>query len=195
MDLLADHFSVGRNLGTMSNSLLRYDKNSEGSSSILIRPSTVITQVDVEDKKPIIAISYDKARDVVMGFEQGIVSFDPQHASSIRVKMRVVPIYINCICASEIQSDQLANYVHTVLEIERMTLLEKPGYQEALFQNLGDPHIIRFVGVGNATYSTPIAGQVTLLMAYEDTMKAETMTQISAFINGTNVMNGGPTDE
>jgi hypothetical protein len=195
LDLLKDHFSTGRRIEGMSQSSLKFDKENENAGTLKIRPSVIVTQNDISEDIPIIAVSYDRATDQVLGFNQGEMSYDENTGTSTRAFLRRVPIYVNAIASNDVQSGLLADYVCDMLIILRQVLLEIDWYFEALFQSPGNPTIIRYVGPGNMTYATPIAGYVEVIRMYEITEKAETMTGMSAQIDGQEIWNGGPSDD
>ncbi len=193
--LLKDHFSTSRRIAGLSESSLKYSREEENAGTLKIRPSEIVTQNDTSDDIPIIAVSYDNQTKQTLGFDRGIISHDQDTGTSVYASFMTVPVYINCISSNDIESARLANYINDViLEPGRFALIDKKGYHDMVFQYPGNPVIIRYIGPGQIIYATPLAGQVTLERVYEFTEKAKTMTQISAFVNGQNVWNGGTTD-
>lgn len=195
LGLLKDHFSTGRTIAGLSQSSLKFSEEEENAGTLKIRPSEIVTQNDTSEDIPIVAVSYDNQTKQALGFDRGLISHDQDTGTSVYASIMIVPIYINCISSSDIESARLANYINDViLEPGRFSLIDKKGYNDMVFQYPGNPVIIRYIGPDQIIYATPLAGRVTLERVYEFTEKAETMTQISAFVNGQNVWNGGTTD-
>lgn len=195
LDWLKDHFSTGRTLAGMSQSSLKFSREDENAGTIKIRPSTVVTQKDTAEDIPILAVSFDRKRTTTLGFNRGEVSYDMETDTSVHVSVERLPIYINAIASLETESSLLADYLHHILEPMRYELLEKDGYYDMVFQSPGNPTIIRYVGPGNATYATPLVIYVDLVKMYQVTGKAETLTQMTSYMNGQQIWNGGPSDE
>jgi len=196
LDLAKDHFSTGRTLPRMSQSSLRYTREDENACTIKIRASEIVTQSDVSDDIPILAFAYDDTTEQMLGFNRGMVSTNMETATDVYASFMYVPIYINAISRNKIESGRLAHYMKDILSLPlRFELISKPGYHDMLFQSPGNPTIIIEDGQNQITYATPLAGTVTLERVYSVTKKAKTLTQVSAFMNGQNIWNGGPTDE
>lgn len=188
------HFSTGRILEGMSQSSLKYSEDEENAGTIKIRPSTIVTQNDVSEDIPIIAVAWDKKNKTVLGMNHGEMTYDMHTATTTHASMERLPIYLFAISSLEVESSNLADYMHNLLEPMRFLLIGKDGYHDMLFQSPGNPSIIRYVGPGNVTYATPIVVFVDLIKMYQMTEKAETLTQMTAYMNGQQVWNGGPND-
>lgn len=195
MTLLANHFSSPRTLMDGSNASYHFVPENQGKGTIKIRPSSIVTEGDVEDTIPIIAIATDRGTDQLLGFNDGEFLYDPEEAESWKVKLTTIPTYINIVAKNEVQSSDIAEYISDIWPTLKIPLIEKEGYYDAVFQSPGVATIIRYVGPQNVIWSTPIVGYVQVIKAYAERKKASTLTQVSAYINGDLVWNGGPSDE